>query len=276
MPELPEVETVATALRPFLVGRKISGITTHVAKLRTPLTICQDQDFWQDAAITAVRRRSKYILVDLDTECLLLVHLGMTGSCRIEAPEEERRKHDHVEVLLDNKTVWRFRDPRRFGRFELFHVGADNPPPAPLRELGPEPFDDAFNAKDMHAIAKGRTAPIKAFLMDARRVVGVGNIYASEALFRAGISPHRAAGRISMVRWQKLVDAVREVLSAAIKAGGTTIVDFEGVNGSEGLFEQELSVYGRHETYCPRCENGTIRLTRISGRSTYHCPACQR
>jgi formamidopyrimidine-DNA glycosylase len=276
MPELPEVETVASALRPHLVDRKIKGIDTFIDKLRTPLTLTHDRDFWQDARITAVRRRSKYILIDLDTECLLLVHLGMTGSCRIESPDTERRKHDHVEVLLDDGQAWRFRDPRRFGRFELFHAGAEDPIPAPLRELGPEPFDDAFNAKAMHAIAKGRTAPVKAFIMDARRVVGVGNIYASEALFRAGISPHRAAGRISLARWQKLIDAVREVLSAAIRAGGTTIVDFEGVNGSEGLFEQELAVYGRHETFCPRCTKGTIRLTRIAGRSTYHCPACQR
>jgi formamidopyrimidine-DNA glycosylase len=275
MPELPEVETVTRALRPRLVGRRLLGVVTHTAKLRRPLV-------WDSASIAGrtivtVRRRAKYILVELSDLQVILIHLGMTGSCRVVPANEPLTKHEHVVWLLDNGETWRYRDPRRFGVAELHAIAAPGGEPDCLADHGPEPLDDqVFNAWVLRAACAGHERPIKPFLLDPSVVVGVGNIYASEALHRAGIRPTRTAASLSLARCGKLVAAIQEVLQAAIAAGGTTVADFRAPDGSEGWFTRELRVYERAGQPCLGCGKGPIQRLVQTGRSSYFCPHCQR
>lgn len=199
----------------------------------------------------------------------------MTGSCRVVPGGTALARHEHVEWELDDGRLWRFRDPRRFGVVRYFAGCAAGGVPPPLAGLGPEPLSDGFDAEHLQRFASGRRAAIKAVIMDNRCVVGVGNIYASEALFRAGIRPTAAAGSVSMRRLRRLVAAIREVLSAAIAAGGTTISDYRAPDGSEGRFAQDLRVYGREREPCDRCGRA-IRRVVFGGRSAFFCPGCQQ
>lgn len=272
MPELPEVETTRAGLAPHVVGQAIRSVVVRQPRLRWPVTPSLAEDL-PGEVITAVRRRAKYLLFDspAGTVC---IHLGMSGRLRVVPADSALETHDHVDLVLDNDWVVRFNDARRFGSvFWLPGTSADNF--SLLTVLGPEPFDGCFDGDSLYQAARGRRVAVKALIMDHRVVVGVGNIYASEALHSAGIHPRRPARRISRSRYAKLATAIRETLAAAIRAGGTTLRDYIGVDGGNGYFQQDLAVYGRAGLSCRRgC--GPIRVETISQRSTYFCPGCQR
>jgi formamidopyrimidine-DNA glycosylase len=270
MPELPEVETTRRGIAPHLEHRRVERVTLRRPDLRWPIP----------AAITAtlpgqridrVERRAKYLLLHTQAGSALL-HLGMSGSLRVLAPETPLQRHDHYDLLLDSGRVLRFTDPRRFGCLLWQAPGEVH---ALLAALGPEPLSDDFDGDLLWRRSRGRSAAVKTFLMDQAVVVGVGNIYASEALFEAGIHPARAAGSVSRARYARLADAVKRILAHAITRGGTTLRDFIAPDGAPGYFEQELMVYGRAGEPCRRC--GTrIRATVQGQRTTFHCPRCQR
>jgi formamidopyrimidine-DNA glycosylase len=223
--------------------------------------------------IEEIRRRSKYLLFDLDDGAALLVHLGMTGRFTIVPARQPYATHDHVALGLNGGQQLRFNDARRFGVVEYLAPRTE-PDHRLLRSLGVEPLEGEFNAAHLRAMARGRRCPIKTFIMDARHVVGIGNIYASEALYLAGIHPRRAAGRLSLTRWQRLVTTVRRVLRASIRMGGTTLRDYLNVDGDPGRYRRRLQVYGRQDEPCRRCRRPIRRVVQ-SGRSTFYCPGCQ-
>lgn len=269
MPELPEVETTLRGVAPHLVGRKIMEITVRDRRLRWPVP-----DRIHDLAgrkIDSARRRGKYLLFETGAGTLLL-HLGMSGSLRIVDPDTPWRKHDHVGILLGSGKQLRFHDPRRFGCVLV----VDEPEKHPLLAgLGPEPLEDAFTADHLFAQSRGKTCAVKVFIMDSKVVVGVGNIYACEALFLAGIRPTRAAGKVTRAEYVKLVQAIKRVLGASIEAGGTTLRDFLNEKGEPGYFAQSLRVYDREDQPCRRCD-GTVKRIVLGQRSTYFCPKCQK
>lgn len=271
MPELPEVETTRRGLEPLIVGRTIQAAKVHNRSLRWPVPHGLGKSL-SGRTVRAVGRRSKYLLIDCGAGTLI-VHLGMTGHLRVVPADEARKKHDHVEVLLDDGRALRFNDSRRFGAI----LWSKDDPSAHqlLKDLGPEPLEAGFTADYLAERAKGRKVAVKPFLMDAKVVVGVGNIYASEALFRAGIDPRRPAGKVSRAAFARLAAAVREVLAEAIEAGGTTIRDFANSNGEPGYFRISLRVYGRGGEACFSCA-ARIALVRLGQRSTYFCPKCQK
>lgn len=275
MPELPEVETTRRGLAPHVEGRRVLGVVLRRPDLRWPIP-AEIERFLPGQRIQTVRRRAKYLLLDTTAGSALL-HLGMSGSLRILPASAPVREHDHVDLRLSGSAgqrgrVLRFNDPRRFGCLLWQPAGEVHPL---LQGLGPEPLGVAFDGDYLHARSRGRKAPVKSFLMDQRIVVGVGNIYAAEALFAAGISPLRAAGQVSRERYQLLADAVRRILQQAIDRGGTTLRDFLAPDGAPGYFEQELAAYGRGGEPCPRCRR-PLRQADIGQRSTVWCAHCQR
>ena len=270
MPELPEVETTRRGLAPHLEGRRITAVTLRRATLRWPIPSAIRRHL-PGQSITAVRRRAKYLLLDTAAGSALW-HLGMTGVLRVLPAAAAAGKHDHVDVVLDSGQVLRFSDPRRFGCLLWQPPGETHPL---LAGLGPEPLSDAFDGDYLFSRSRGRRVPVKSFLMDQAVVVGVGNIYAAESLFRAGIGPLRAAGSISRERYRRLADAVKQILAYAIARGGTTLRDFLNADGLPGYFEQELLVYGREGEACKAC-GGQIRAARLGGRASAWCPRCQR
>lgn len=271
MPELPEVETTLRGVAPHVTGTCVNEVLVREHRLRWPVP--------DELSVTlsglhfgSPWRRAKYLVFPMVEGPHLLAHLGMSGSLRLVKTGSEMRRHDHVDIALSSGMSLRFHDPRRFGCLLL--VG--DPEAAPLLAgLGPEPFDPAFDAPWLRAQAKGKTRSIKSLIMDGRVVVGVGNIYANEALFRAGIRPATPAGSLSARRCQSLVTTIREVLSAAIAEGGTTLRDFVGAQGQPGYFRQVLAVYERAGEPCRNC-GASIRSERILQRATYWCPRCQR
>lgn len=270
MPELPEVEVVRTGLEPCLVGRRILRVTCHRSSLRYPLP---DMCSLSGCRITAVRRRSKYLLIEISDGRVLVWHLGMTGQFHVLGSGVSAGKHEHVRIDLDDGASLRYRDARRFGYAGL--LAADQLAVHPwFAALGPEPLGDAFNGAYLAELCRGRKAPIKTVIMDACVVVGVGNIYAAESLFRAGIHPGRAAGRIAGARLDLLAGSIRDVLREAITAGGSTISDFVRVDGRPGYFAHAFQVYGRKGQPCLVCGEG-IRRIQQSGRSSFYCIRCQ-
>ena len=270
MPELPEVETTRRGVEPHVVGRKVSDLHVYDRRLRWPVP----SDLKARLAgrvIDRVDRRSKYLLFRFGADTLL-VHLGMTGSLRAHTQLPARRAHDHVDLVLEHGVTLRYHDPRRFGAI-LWIAGPAERHPL-LRRLGPEPLEGTFDADYLWKATRGRRAAIKLALMDNHIVTGVGNIYANEALFRAGIRPSAAAGKLSKARLAKLVDDVRFVLDAAIAKGGSTLRDYVGSDGAAGYFQLDYFVYGRAGAPCRVCGH-LIRQTRIGQRSTFHCPHCQ-
>lgn len=270
MPELPEVETTRRGLAPHVVGRSIAAVEVREPRLRWP--VARDlAERLRGQRIDSLGRRGKYLLFDTRAGTLV-VHLGMSGSLRYLPEPMAHGAHDHVDLELAGGGCLRYNDPRRFGSM---HFTAEPLRHKLLRSLGPEPFSDEFNADYLWRTARGRQVAIKQHLMNGQIVVGVGNIYASEALFRAGIHPARAAGRITRARFEPLIAAVRDVLSEAIEEGGTTLRDFVGGDGEPGYFRTELRVYDRAGAPCVTC--GTPIRHRVLGqRSTYFCPRCQR
>ncbi len=271
MPELPEVETTRLGIAPAVVGRRITGIVIREPRLRWPIA----QDLAASVihqTVRSVRRRAKYLLLDLDRGSLIL-HLGMSGNLRVLQHDQVPIKHDHVDIILETGLCLRFNDPRRFGSL---HFTAADPEEHPLlRRLAPEPLEDGFDGAYLSRSARGRKVAIKQFVMNSQVVVGVGNIYASESLFRAGIRPRRAAGRITKDDMERLARAIKAVLKDAIKAGGTTLRDYVSPEGASGYFRQELFVYERQGQPCRRCQTPIRQLTQ-GGRSTYFCPTCQK
>ncbi|WP_447729164.1 bifunctional DNA-formamidopyrimidine glycosylase/DNA-(apurinic or apyrimidinic site) lyase [Pseudoxanthomonas suwonensis] len=271
MPELPEVETTRRGLAPHVEGRRVTAVTLRRPDLRWPIPPEVPREL-PGRRIAAVRRRAKYLLLDTEAGDSALLHLGMSGMLRVLPPQTPVNAHDHVDIALDSGRVLRFTDPRRFGCLLWQPAGTIH---ELLQDLGPEPLSDDFDGDWLFARSRGRSAPVKAFLMDQRIVVGVGNIYAAESLFRAGISPLRAAGKVSRARYIALAEAVKEILGYAITRGGTTLRDFLNPDGAPGYFEQELAVYGRGGLPCPAC--GTpLREASIGQRTSTWCPRCQR
>ncbi len=280
MPELPEVETIRRGIEPHVVGRAIDKVIVRERRLRWPIA----RGFEARLAgrrIRAVDRRGKYLLLDLGAPAgaaggkrdRVILHLGMTGNLALQEPGRALRKHDHFDLELSGGLTLRFNDPRRFGA--ALWWPASQAHHVLIRHLGPEPLSDAFNSDALARLARRRSAPVKNFLMDGRIVVGVGNIYAVEALFRAGIRPRRAAGRVTRAEFGALVDAVRAVLNEAIAAGGTTFRDFRDSQGEPGYFVQKLFVYDRAGQPCRSCKTPIKRLV-IGQRSSYYCPKCQK
>jgi len=270
MPELPEVETIVTGIRDHLEGQIVSRVVVRERRLRWPVTRGINR-ILSGKKILAVGRRAKYILLTFD-HGTLMIHLGMSGRLWLVPKGMPSTKHDHVDILLNNSKMIRFHDSRRFGSI-LWSRG--NPLLSQqLVHLGPEPFDEAFSGRMLFKAARGRRITVKQFIMDGRVVVGVGNIYASEALFCAGIRPTRAAGHIALARYDTLVQAIRSVLSLAIAAGGTTLRDYAQVSGEPGYFEQSLQVYKRAGKPCINCES-IIRRKVIGQRASYYCVRCQ-
>jgi len=271
MPELPEVETTRRGVAPHVLGRRIVQVDVYDRRLRWPVPADLAKRL-QGAVIDRVERRSKYLLFH-SGDGALLVHLGITGTLRVwRAGAPPRALHDHVDITLDDATVLRYRDPRRFGAMLWIESRAGGHPL--LDTLGPEPFDGAFDADYLWQITRNRRAAIKLVLMDNHVVTGVGNIYANEALFRAGIRPSAQAGRLAKARLAKLIDANRFVIDAAIAKGGSTLRDYVGSDGAAGYFQLDYNVYGRAGEPCRVCAH-RIRQSRIGQRSTFHCPHCQ-
>lgn len=271
MPELPEVETTRRGIAPWLEGQRIARIVTRARALRWPIP-AELPERLAGARVLAVRRRAKYLLLCTDRGTALL-HLGMSGSLRVLHTAPPPGAHDHFDLITGAGVVIRYNDPRRFGALLWTETDpADHPL---LASLGPEPLSAAFDVEWLHAHCHRRRIAIKPHIMDARIVVGVGNIYASEALFRAGIHPARAAGRLAEKRLTVLVTAIRDVLSEAIRAGGTTLRDFQQGDGQPGYFKQDLRVYGRTGRPCMSC-GAPVRLQVLGQRSSYYCPRCQR
>jgi formamidopyrimidine-DNA glycosylase len=271
MPELPEVETSRRGIAPHLTGRRILALVVRERRLRWPIPPETDARL-PGQTIHGLRRRAKYLLLDLD-DGVLMIHLGMSGSLRVLPATAPPGAHDHVDLLLDDGRVLRLRDPRRFGMLQWTPAPAEDHPL--LRDLGPEPLSTAFSGAHLHRLARGRRAPVKTFIMDSHVVVGVGNIYASESLHLAGIHPHRPAGRIAAPRYERLAAAIRAVLEAAIAQGGTSLRDFVQEDGAPGYFRQSLRVYARAGLPCPGCGD-LVRQQRIGQRSSFYCPRCQR
>jgi formamidopyrimidine-DNA glycosylase len=281
MPELPEVETVKRGLSSTALGAMVTGVVVRERRLRWPIPAKFEIQLLGQR-IERIERRSKYLLFrlahadgGLGPNSTLLAHLGMTGSFVVLDSQAlpDVKTHDHVDIALSNGKTVRYNDPRRFGSMHIF-TGDDADQPL-LAHLGPEPLTDALTGAHLFNETRRRTGPIKQALMDNTLVVGVGNIYANESLFRAGIHPSRAANRVSRVRYDALVREVKTVLTEAITAGGSTLRDYVNTSGEPGYFQLSYFVYGRDGEPCKRCES-TLKLTRHSGRATVYCKICQR
>jgi formamidopyrimidine-DNA glycosylase len=271
VPELPEVETTRLGLTPHLQGQRIRTAVVRNHRLRWPVPR-KLPALVAGRRIEQLVRRSKYLLMDCGGAWLIF-HLGMSGSLRVVPADTPPGSHDHVDLVLETGIALRLHDPRRFGAV-LWQPGAPSRHKL-LQGLAPEPLEGAFTAQWLFERTRGRKASIKSLLMDNHLVCGVGNIYANESLFRAGIHPARAGGRISQARYARLVDEIRATLSAAIQAGGSSLRDFVHADGSPGYFQQQYLVYGRGGERCERCGK-TIKTIRIGQRSAFYCPGCQR
>jgi formamidopyrimidine-DNA glycosylase len=269
VPELPEVETTRRGVEPHLIGRRVRGWTVRNAALRWPVALPQSLF---DQVVRRVDRRGKYLLLEFDGGSLI-IHLGMSGSLRVLPEQAPASKHDHVDLRFDSGKLLRLNDPRRFGSVHWQPAGAG--PHWLLAGLGVEPLSEAFTGAHLKRAARGRRVPVKHLLMDGRVVVGVGNIYANEALFLAGVRPALRAGRVTLNSYQRLAASIREVLGRAIAMGGTTLRDFVDQDGQPGYFRQSLYVYGREGLPCRICGT-SLAGQRLGQRATVFCPNCQR
>ena len=271
MPELPEVETTVRGISPFLAGKRITNLVVREPRLRWPIPESL-ADHIVGKQVKNISRRAKYILIEFESGHLL-IHLGMSGSLRFTSIGESSKFHDHVDFEIDTERLLRFHDPRRFGC--VLWIDGDPAEFRLLKNLGPEPLTEAFNANYLYKMSRVRKTAVKNLIMDSRVVVGVGNIYASEALFRAGIRPGTRASRISTPKYHRLVSGIKDTMNAAITAGGTTLRDFVNGYGMPGYFGQELLVYERAGKACRVCQTSISRRV-IGQRSTYYCRTCQK
>jgi formamidopyrimidine-DNA glycosylase len=274
MPELPEVETIRRGLVARLIGRQITGVRVRQAQLRYPVDVSALQTQAVGCTIAGIDRRAKYLLFRLRPERVMVVHLGMTGRLLVGSPARQDAPHDHLIFQLGSDLELRFHDTRRFGMCFLT-MSADLQQHPRLCHLGPEPLSAAFSGAYLEERARGLRKPVKNFLMDASIVVGVGNIYASESLFLAGIRPTREVGRLRRAHWERVCAAVQQVLQAAIEHHGTTLSDYVDSTGHQGQFQNQLWVYGREGQPCRRDSQRIQRIVQ-AGRSSYYCPGCQR
>jgi formamidopyrimidine-DNA glycosylase len=274
MPELPEVETIRRSLAPHIIGKTIAGIEVRVPKLRRPIPIATLQRNLPGQRIMDLERRAKYLLWHLDGGGTLIIHLGMSGRLAYNASPQPVEPHTHVIFNFHDGGEIQFRDPRRFGSIDLAAPG-ELPDLLILRDLGIEPLSPAFTAGSLHDSLQATQRAVKIVLMDQRVVVGVGNIYANEALFKAGIHPLRPGRSLSARESGALHAAVVEILQKAVERGGTTLTDYRNAEGEPGFFQLDLAVYGRKQEPCPRCGREIIRLVQ-GGRSSFVCEACQK
>jgi formamidopyrimidine-DNA glycosylase len=274
VPELPEIEVLRKSLDPLLVGDRIAGVEVRSPALREPLDRRRLARDARGRRVERLRRRGKYLLIDLEGGRTLVVHLGMSGRLTVAPGGAPREPHEHLAFRLASGRRLRLVDPRRFGLAFTART-ADLETDPHLAALGVEPLAPGFDGAVLAAAAGRRRGPVKAFLMDAGVVVGLGNIYATEALWAAGIHPERSVARIARPRWEKLARAIREVLTRAIAQGGTTLRDYADGEGNAGYFQVSLAVYGREGEPCPRCGAPVRRIVQAN-RSTFYCPRCQR
>lgn len=270
MPELPEIETTRRGIAPYIENKLVTQVVIRNPRLRWPVTTGLNEKL-SGQRIQTVSRRAKYLLLTTATGTLL-IHLGMSGSLRLLSSYQPPAKHDHIDIVFDDDLILRFTDPRRFGA-ALWTTEPPSQHPL-LNHLGPEPLDTTFDASYLLHRSRKRQVSIKTFIMNAAIVVGVGNIYASESLFIAGIHPKQIAAKLTAEQAEKLVNAIKLTLQKAIAAGGTTLRDFRDSEGKPGYFAQELWVYGRHDQPCKQCGH-PIELIRQAQRATYFCPHCQ-
>lgn len=271
MPELPEVETTRRGVEPHILKQRIRDVIVRQPQLRWPVP--DDlPGVLKGSLIQSVERRAKYLLLKTP-QGTLIMHLGMSGSLRIVAAGAAVETHDHIDICLSSGKALRFTDPRRFGA--MLWTVQDPLQHKLLRNLGPEPLAEEFDGEHLYRLSRGRSAAVKQFIMDGHTVVGVGNIYANEALYMAGIHPKRAARRISLARYRQLAMAIKSVLGDAIAQGGTTLRDFVGGDGKPGYFKQQLNVYGRGGENCRDC-GMVLHEIRLGQRSTVYCRHCQR
>ncbi len=271
MPELPEVETTVAGLRRYIDGQTITNVVFHRDNIRYTLN-----KQWiaaiEGQRIESIRRRAKLIIVQL-SKGWLLWHLGMSGSLRVANADDPKREHDHVEMMLSGGRVLRFHDPRRFGYLKWF--ADEKQLLQSVAHYGVEPLSEAFSAKYLYQLSRNKRQAVKNFIMNQAVVVGVGNIYACEALFSAGIRPQAPCGSVSLARYEKLVATIKSVLATAITQGGTTLKDFENAEAKPGYFQLSLSVYGRDGRPCLHCQT-PLENIKLAGRSSFYCPSCQR
>lgn len=268
MPELPEVETTRRGILPYSEGKVLHEIVIRDERLRWPVS--GELGAWHAAEVQSLQRRGKYIIMCFESGSIL-IHLGMSGSLRVVQHAEPVQKHDHIDFVFGSNRL-RFNDPRRFGSV-LWTEDWENHPL--IAHLGPEPLSEQFDTPYLYQLSRTRSIAVKQFLMDSKVVVGVGNIYANEALYLSGIHPKRPAKRISKKRYEQLVDNIKQVLTSAINQGGTTLRDFVGGDGKPGYFQQKLFVYGRQGKPCKAC-GAELKELRLSGRSTVYCGVCQK
>ncbi len=271
MPELPEVETTRRGISPHIQKHTVKKLIVRQPQLRWPVPDNLPR-LLKGKTIESVERRAKYLLLHFSNGCAI-VHLGMSGSLRLINADEPPMAHDHVDLVLDDGNALRYTDPRRFGCW--LWQGKKEPTHKLLASLGPEPLSNAFDGEHLFQTSSGRKALVKTFVMDNKIVVGVGNIYANEALFAAGIRPDRHAGKISRQRYLLLAEEIKKVLTQAIALGGTTLRDFVGGDGKPGYFKQQLQVYGRGDQPCLSCKD-PLKEIRLGQRSTVYCSRCQR
>lgn len=270
MPELPEVETTLRGIKPHIHHQTIKSTIIRHPRLRWPVPINLAHHL-EGQRLNNIHRRGKYLLFHFDTGTMIL-HLGMSGRLRILLKEVPPQKHDHVDIIFSHNICLRFTDPRRFGAI-LFTT--DDPEQHPLlKHIGPEPLSDSFNGNHLWEMAVGKKTAVKNYIMDSHIVAGVGNIYATEALFTAGVRPGKAAGKVSNHQYQQLATAIKAILRHAIQKGGTTLKDFAQSDGKPGYFSIELQAYGRAGEPCPRCHK-PFKSTQIGQRTTVYCSSCQ-
>ncbi len=270
MPELPEVETSRRGISPHIIGSMISDIVIRQPQLRWKIP-ADLLNHLQNKKLLSIDRRAKYLLLNFESGTLL-IHLGMSGSLRICPLQSDVEKHDHADFVFE-QCLLRYTDPRRFGA--ILWLGLTPQDSKLLSHLGPEPLSDAFTGKHLFELAGKRKLPVKQFIMDQKVVTGVGNIYATEALFMAGINPTRGAGNVSLKRYQALAIAIKDILEKAIKQGGTTLKDFVGGDGKPGYFQQTLHIYGKTGDNCPKCQTA-LKSLKLASRNSVYCPKCQK
>jgi len=270
MPELPEVETTRLGIAPHITGQTIDNVIVRNKNLRWPITATLKKDLL-NRQFQRIDRRGKYLLCYADHGCMIM-HLGMSGSLRIVDKQIKPEKHDHLDILFVSGKILRFHDPRRFG--SILWTRKDPLQHKLIKHLGPEPLSENFDGAWLYRRSRKRIQAIKNFIMDGHNIVGVGNIYASEALFLSGINPKRKAGNVSLERYERLANAIKKILKRSIKQGGTTLRDFVNGDGKPGYFQQQLNVYGRAGLSCKKCKS-TIKEIKLGQRSSFYCTVCQ-